>query len=147
MLFVKISALSGKSLKVDEIMGAMESDLYDDDKKILPKGSSTFLWQTLDCITHTPKSTGKQESLFELDSKKDEFPIFVDLYLTTVFKYDEIAKIMRSITSILSAKTKIDKKNIFIHTHIGSPGHVYILDEVWPRDCVIDNPKPEEDSQ
>ncbi len=136
MPFVKISALLGQSLKVDEIMEAMENDLYENE--IIPKGSSTFLWQTLDCITHTLASTGKQESLFEFDSTKKEFPVFIDLYLNSVFKYDDIAKIMKSLTSVLSDKTKIDPKNIFIHTHIGAPGHVYILDSVWP--CEIKHP-------
>ena len=142
MPFIKISALPDKSLKVDEIMEAMENELYL--SGILTRGSTTFLWQTLDCITHTRMNTGKQESLFQLDPHKDKFPVFIDLYLTTVFKYDDIAKIMKSITHSLSDKINYNPKNIFIHTHVGTPGHVYILDEVWP--CEMDHPKPKDDS-
>ncbi len=132
MPFVKISALPSQTFNVDEIMEAIENDLYDPEKKILPKGSATFLWQRLDCITHTRENTAKQESLFEFDPKKEEFPIFIDLYLTTVFTYDEVAKVMKSIASTLSDKTSIDPKYVFIHAHIGTPGHVFISNDVWP---------------
>lgn len=137
MPFVKISALPSKSHHVDKIMEAMEYDLYQ--KEILPTGSATILWQKLDCITHTPACTGKQESVIEFDSTKNEFPIFVDLYLTTVFNYEVIAKIMKSITATLSSKTKIDPKYVFIHTHMGNPVHVYVyvFDKVWP--CEIEH--------
>ncbi len=139
MPFVKISALPIDSCKYSAVMEAMEDDFAQNAD--LPIGSATFLWQTLDCITHRQKGEIDYRSLKEFDPSEKEIPIFVDLYITSVFDYESIAKIMNSITTILNKKTKIDREFVFIHTHIADPGHVYISGEVWP--CVLTHPGTE----
>lgn len=129
MPFVKISALPNK-FDVGKIMKEMEEKFYD--ATVVPEGKATFLWQTLDCITHNG------DSQYEFDPKKDEFPIFVDLYVDSVFNYREISEMMESITSELNSQTQIDRKWVFIFTHIGNPGHVYVMDKVWP--CKMEHP-------
>lgn len=148
MPFVKISALP---IPLDgfvpsDVMEAMEEDF--DKNAGLPIGSATFLWQTLDCITHRLKGAVNPRSVEEFDPSEKQIPIFVDLYITSVFDYASIAKIMKSITTILHEKTKIDCDCVFIHTHIAEPGTVYISDKVWP--CVLTHPgskTSEEESQ
>lgn len=137
MPFVKISALPGRALDIRKITSAVERNLYDND--ILPKGSATVLWQTLDCITHTLGSTGVQESLREFDPGKKEFPVFIDLYLTSVFGYDEVKNIMASIASSVGDAAGMNPEYVFVHTHVGEPGYVYINNEVWPS-CEITHP-------
>ena len=134
MPFVKISALPAKSFKIEEVIRAVEVRLYKGKGAFLPEGSATVMWQTLNAIAHTRKATHKQECLYEFDAEKKEFPIFVDLYLTSVFSYGEISKIMKSVTSTIAELTEIDPRFVFIHSHIGSPGHVFIGNDVWPCD-------------
>ncbi|BHH82400.1 hypothetical protein [Desulforhopalus sp. 52FAK] len=144
MPFVKISALPAKSYEIEEVIRAVEVRLYEGKGGFLPVGSATVLWQTLNAIAHTPEATGKQEYLYEFDAEKKEFPIFVDLYLTSVFSYGEIAKIMNSVTSTIAELTEIDPRFVFIHSHIGNPGHVFIDNGVWPCDIEHAGIKPEE---
>lgn len=138
MPFVKISALP---IPIDgfvpsDVMEAMEDDF--EKNADLPIGSATFLWQTLDCITHRLKDAVKPRSVKEFDPSEKQIPIFVDLYITSVFDYASIAKIMNSITAILHEKTEVGMDCVFIHTHIAEPGTVYISGEVWP--CVLTHP-------
>ncbi len=139
MPFVKISALPSDDYNCSDVMEAMEDDFAQNAD--LPIGTATFLWQTLDCITHRQKGEVDYRSLREFNPSEKEIPIFVDLYITSVFDYESIAKIMNSITTILNKKTNIQREYVFIHTHIADPGHVFISDAVWP--CVIDHPGTE----
>ncbi len=136
MPFVKISALPSRHFHDSDVMEAMEDDFAENAD--LPIGSATFLWQTLDCMTHRRTGETRYHSLRKFNPAEKEFPIFVDLYVTSVFDYAGITKIMKSITRVLHRKTKIDKKYVFIHTHIADPGHVYISGEVWP--CELNHP-------
>lgn len=140
MPFVKISALPGNDFDCAEVMEAME-DEFAKKKTGLPIGTATFIWQTLDCITHRQKGETDPRSLKKFDPSEKEIPIFVDLYITSVFNYENIANMMDSITTILNEKTRIPREYVFIHTHIGNPGRVYINDEVWP--CLLDHPGSE----
>ncbi len=139
MPFVKISVLPIDDCKPSDVMEAMEDDFALNAG--LPVGSATFLWQTLDCITHRQAGKVEHRSIEKFDPSEEEIPIFVDLYITSVFDYESIAKIMNSITTILNLKTNIARDNVFIHTHIADPGHVYISDKVWP--CVLTHPGKE----
>ena len=136
MPFVKISALPSDDFNCSDVMEVMEQDFADHAK--LDLGSSTFLWQTLDCITHRLKGKPDPRSRRKFDPSESEIPIFVDLYITTVFDYEWISLIMKSITTILHEQTNIPRESVFIHTHVADPGHVYISDKVWP--CVLTHP-------
>lgn len=136
MPFVKISALPGGAFDCDQVMEAMEDDFARNAG--LPLGTATFIWQTLDCMTHRLKGETAPRSLKKFDPSEKEIPIFVDLYITSVFDYESIAKMMNSITTVLNEKTQISREYVFIHTHIGNPGHVYINDGVWP--CLLTHP-------
>ena len=57
MPFVKISVLPIDDCRPSDVMEAMEDDFALNAG--LPVGSATFLWQTLDCITH--RQSGKIE--------------------------------------------------------------------------------------
>nr|WP_321467626.1 hypothetical protein [uncultured Desulfobulbus sp.] len=145
MPFVKISALPSNDFDIEEVTRAVETDLYIEkerktadpskppvNKAVLPLGSTTIIWQTLNCITHTRAATKQQQCLRSFDPTQEEFPLFVDLYLTSKFDYDKISEIMKSITATLHEKTDIPEDYVFIHTHIRNPGHVYIMNKVWP---------------
>jgi len=139
MPFVKISALPGGDFNCAEVMEAMEENFAL--KADLPLGTATFIWQSLDCMTHRQKGETAPRSLKKFDPSAKEIPIFVDLYITSVFDYESIAKMMDSITTVLNKKTCIPREYVFIHTHIGNPGHVYINDGVWP--CLLTHPGSE----
>ncbi len=136
MPFVKISVLPIDDCKPSDVMEAMEKDFADNAG--LDVGTATFLWQTLDCITHRKLETDPPRSIEKFDPSEEQIPIFVDLYITSVFNYDGIAAIMNSITNVLNEQTGIGKDNVFIHTHIAEPGQVFISGKVWP--CVLTHP-------
>lgn len=136
MPFVKISSLPGGQFNRSAVMEAMEDDFAENAG--LPIGTSSFIWQSLDCITHRQAGQIEYRSSREFNPSEKEIPIFVDLYVTSVFNYESISKIMGSITKILQKKTQIPREYIFIHAHIADPGHVYISGGVWP--CELKHP-------
>jgi hypothetical protein len=122
MPFIKISTLPN-NLDKAAIMKAVESDLYSydyDGAELMPRNMATCIWQTSDCIVH------KIESHTQFDPKQEEVPVFVDLYVNTQFSADQVATIMRVVANALSKGTGVDLKWIFIHTHVGEPGYVFI---------------------
>lgn len=135
MPFVKISSLPGMEFSRAKVMEAMEDDFAETAN--LPVGTASFIWQTLDCITHRMSGKKEYRSCSTFDTTEKEIPLFVDLYLTSVFDYDGIAKIMKSIVRVLVAKTGINEKYVFIHTHVAQPGHVFISGNLWPEEPLI----------
>lgn len=132
MPFIKISALPTTEFKDSDVMEAMEDALAADAG--LDIGTTSFLWQTLDCMTHRVMGETAYRSIREFDATQDEFPIFVDLYVTSVFDYSAIRKIMETIAKSLAKETPITEENVFIHVHVAQPGHVYISGKVWPEE-------------
>lgn len=127
MPFIKISTLTN-SLDKAAIMKNIENKLYYHDyqgEKLMPQNMATCLWQTNDCIVH------KQEAHTQFDPKQEEIPVFVDLYVNTQFKSDQVAIIMQIIAEELSNGTGIDIKWVFIQVHIGLPGYVFINGSVF----------------
>lgn len=145
MPFVKISALPSDDFKDSDVMEAMEDAFAL--KAGLDIGTASFLWQTLDCMTHRKKGQTSYRSLRRLDVTEDEMPIFVELYITSVFDYSAIELIMETIADTLVEKTKITKENIFIHTQVAQPGQVYISGKVWPESLTHPNSEPEKSEE
>jgi hypothetical protein len=126
MPFVKISCLETVPDR-HELMCAVEQGLYDiqiDGNPLMPANMATCLWQNLDSIVH--KKSIQQKHQADIS----EIPVFVDLYLNTSFDNESIALIMKSIADNLSASGTIMRDNVFIHTHIGQPGQVFISGSV-----------------
>ncbi|MDR3705704.1 MAG: hypothetical protein P4L28_07360 [Paludibacteraceae bacterium] len=127
MPFIKISTLLN-SLDKAAIMKNIENKLYNCDyqkDKLMPPNMATCIWQTNDCVVH------KLESHTQFDPKQEEIPVFVDLYVNTQFKSDQVAIIMQVIAEELSNDTGIDIKWVFIQVHIGLPGYVFINGNVF----------------
>nr|WP_321357859.1 hypothetical protein [uncultured Draconibacterium sp.] len=127
MPFIKISTLPN-SLNKAEIMKSVENALYTyefEGKELMPENMATCIWQTQDCVVH------KLEAYVEYDPGLVEIPVFVDLYVNTVFSKEKVAVIMEIVGAELSKGTGIDPKYVFIHTHVGNPGYVFINGEVW----------------
>lgn len=91
----------------------------------MPENMATCMWQTQDCVVH------KLDAYQEFDPKSVEIPVFVDLYVNTMFATKKMGKIMEIIASELSKGTGADHQYIFIQVHVGSPGYVFINGEVW----------------
>ncbi len=130
MPFIKISTLPNK-LKKAKIMKNVEKALYSceiEGKKLMPDNMATCMWQTQDCVVHKLKGYKK------FNPKLVEIPVFVDLYANTMFKTEEVAKIMEIVASELSKGTGVDHNYIFIQTHVGKSGYVFINGEVWIDD-------------
>jgi hypothetical protein len=125
MPFIKISTLP-ISLDKAAIMKAVENDLYNyDEGKLMPENMATCIWQTSDCIVH------KKEQHTRFHQTQEEVPVFVDLYVNTQFSADQVATIMKVVANALSKGTGVDLRWIFIHTHIGEPGYVFINGKVF----------------
>ena len=127
MPFIKISTLPNKLDKAG-IMENVEKALYNcefEGEKLMPENMATCIWQTQDCVVH------KLEPHVKFDPKAIEMPVFVDLYVNTVFTKTQVGKIMEIVAGELSVRTGTDHKYIFIHTHIGNPGYIFINGEVW----------------
>lgn len=82
MPFVKISCLPTTEFKDSDVMEAMEDAFAE--KTDLAIGTASFLWQTLDCMAHRKKGETAYHSIRAFDPSLEEFPIFVDLYITSV---------------------------------------------------------------
>lgn len=127
MPFIKISTLPN-SLNKAEIMKSVENALYTcefEGKQLMPENMATCIWQTQDCVVH------KLESYEKFDPKAIEIPVFVDLYVNTIFSESKVGKIMEIIGAELSKGTGINANYVFIHTHVGNPGYIFINGEVW----------------
>jgi hypothetical protein len=126
MPFIKISTLPNHLNKA-EIMKNVENALYNcefEGKKLMPVNMATCIWQTEDCVVH------KLEAHKKFDPKAIEIPVFVDLYVNTIFSKPKVGKIMEIIGEELSKGTGIDARYVFIHTHVGNPGYIFINGEV-----------------
>ena len=127
MPFIKISTLRNVS-ETGKIMKSLEKTLYEYDykgKKLMPKDMATCMWQTTDCMVH------KMDEYYEFNKDQVEIPVFVDLYVNTWFDEGEVGKIMEIIADELSKGTKIDRNYVFIHTHVGNPGYIFISGKIW----------------
>ena len=127
MLFIKISTLRNVP-ETHKIMKDLEKALYEYDdkgKKLLPKNTVNCIWQTTDCMVH------KTEAHYEFDKNTTEIPIFAELYVNTWFHQEKVAKIMEIIAEMLSKGAQTNRNAVFIHTHVGDPGYVFINGKVW----------------
>jgi hypothetical protein len=127
MPFIKISTLPNKLNKA-EIMKNVENALYTtvfEGKELMPKNMATCMWQTQDCVVH------KLDAYEEFNPKSVEIPVFVDLYVNTMFTTKKMAKVLEIIADELSKGTGADHKYIFIQIHLGNLGYVFINGEVW----------------
>jgi hypothetical protein len=127
MPFIKISTLPNKLDKA-AIMKNVEAALYHYEyqgAKLMPENMATCMWLTHDCVVH------KLEPHTQFDASEEEIPVFVDLYVNTQFKSDQVAVIMQVIAEALSKGTRVDIKWIFIQVHVGMPGYVFINGNVF----------------
>ena len=127
MPFIKISTLRNKLNKA-EIMKNIESALYTtecDGEKLVPENMATCMWQTQDCVVH------KLDAYQDFHPKSVEIPVFVDLYVNTMFTTEKMGKIMEVIADKLSKGTGANHQYIFIQIHMGNPGYVFINGNVW----------------
>ena len=127
MPFIKISTLPNTLDKVT-IMRNVENALYTavfEEKQLMPPNMATCMWQTMDCVVH------KLEPYREFDPQAIEVPVFVDLYVNTIFSEAKLKVIMEIIGRELSAGTGIAPNYVFIQTHVGKAGYIFINGEVW----------------
>lgn len=126
MPFIKISTLPNK-LDQAAIMKNVEEALYSavfEGKQLMPRDMATCLWLTMDCVVH------KLEPYTEFDPQAIEVPVFVDLYVNTIFSEAKLKTIMEIIGRELSAGTGIGPNYVFIQTHVGKAGYIFINGEV-----------------
>lgn len=127
MPFIKITTLRNVP-ETAKIMRDLERELYEyelEGQPLMPKNMATCMWQTSDCMVHG------LETHYEFDQFQIEIPVFVDLYVNTIFTDRQLGKIMHIIADKLSEGTGVNRKFVFIHVHLGKPGHVFINGEVW----------------
>jgi hypothetical protein len=135
MPFIKISTLQNVPQR-EELMINLEQALYKielNGVRLIPNNMATCLWQTLDLIVHSKQS----HTVF--NKTEDEVPIFVDLYMNTVFNQDGISLVMETIADELSTG-EINRDNVVIMVHVGQPGYIYIKGHI--DDCRVQK-KPE----
>ena len=71
-------------------------------------------------------------------NKEDvEIPIFVDLYMNTVFNQDGISLVMETIADQLSNIGEINRDNVVIMVHVGKPGYIFISGHI--DDCRVNS--------
>ncbi len=130
MPFIKISTLKNVPEK-EQLMVDIEKALYDiefNGTQLIPDNMATCMWQTLDGVVH-------KKEIHQTFNKDDvEIPIFVDLYINTIFNQDGISIVMETIAETLSSG-EIKKENVVIMVHLGQPGYIYISGKI--DDCRI----------
>lgn len=89
-------------------------------EKLMSENMATCIGLTQDSIAH------KLNAYSEFDSKLVEIPIFIDLYVNTIFSKKKVVRIMEIIGAELSKGTSVDSKYVFIHTHVGNTDYVFI---------------------
>jgi hypothetical protein len=124
--FIKIATLPN-TLDKAKIMQGVEEALYKakyKERELMPRNMATCIWQTHDCVVH------KLKPYTIFDPKLEEIPVFVDLYVNTIFGSGEVALIMETVAKALSDGTGVDLKWIFIQVHVGAMGYVFINGKV-----------------
>ncbi|NOQ25623.1 MAG: hypothetical protein GQ564_09715 [Bacteroidales bacterium] len=135
MPFIKISSLQNVP-KREQIMKNVEQALYAikvNGIKLIPDNMATCMWQTLDIVVHSNDA----HRIF--NKTDDEIPIFVDLYMNTVFNQDGISLVMETIADELSNIGEINRDNVVIMVHVGKPGYIFINGDI--DDCLINKKK------
>jgi hypothetical protein len=131
MPFIKISTLKNVPER-EQIMKNVEQALYNIKVKgtqLIPDNMATCMWQSLDIIVH------KIDAHRIFNKKDKEIPIFVDLYMNTVFNQDGISLVMKTIADELSRIGDINRKNVVIMVHLGQPGYIFINGDI--DDCRV----------
>lgn len=131
MPFIKISTLKNVPER-ERIMKNIEKALYDIKVKgaqLIPDNMATCMWQSLDIVVH------KIDAHRMFNKKDKEIPIFVDLYMNSVFNQDGISFVMETIADGLSSTGEINRKNVVIMVHVGKPGYIFINGAI--DDCRI----------
>jgi hypothetical protein len=113
---VRITSLP-LGLDVKEVMVKLSDDVSRDTG--LDKNMVTYYWQTFDAV-YCPGC----------EDTTGNHLIFVDLYVPGFLTDEQIAGLMTSLAASLEKHTGIDKKGVFIHTHVPKEGHVYISGKV-----------------
>ncbi|NOQ75277.1 MAG: hypothetical protein GQ574_24915 [Crocinitomix sp.] len=136
MPFIKISTLKNVPER-EQIMKNIENALYTitvNGVRLIPDAMATCMWQSLDIVVH-------KNDAHRIFNKKDvEIPIFVDLYMNTVFNQDGISLVMETIADELSNIGEINRDNVVIMVNVGKPGYIFINGKI--DDCrVLDNTK------
>lgn len=133
MPFIKISTLKNVPER-EQIMINIEKGLYAikvNDVQLIPENMATCMWQSMDIIVH------KYDAHRVFNKKDVEMPIFVDLYMNTVFNQDGISLVMETIADGLSSTGEINRNNVVIMVHVGKPGYIFINGDI--DDCRINN--------
>lgn len=127
---VKITSLPlGRDVK--EVMVKLSDDVSRDTG--LDKNMVTYYWQTFDAV-YCPGC---------MDTTGNHL-IFVDLYVPGFLTDEQIAGLMTSLAASLEKHTGVDRKWVFIYTHVPKEGHVYILGKVakWEEIKSLDQEAP-----
>ena len=113
---VKITSLPTK-LDVQAILSKVSEDVSRDTG--LDKNMVTYYWQTFDYI-YCPgcKDAGIEDI------------IFIDLYVPGFMTDEDIGKVMTSLAASLEKNAGINRKSLFIHTHVAEKNRIYMMGEV-----------------
>ena len=114
---VKITSLPTK-LDVKAVLAKVSDDVARDTG--LDKNMVTYYWQTFDYI-YCPgcENAGIDDNI-----------IFIDLYVPGFMTDEEIGKVMTSLANSLERNAGINKKSLFIHTHVAEENRLYMMGEV-----------------
>jgi len=113
---VKITSLPTK-LDVQAVLAKVSEDVSRDTG--LDKNMVTYYWQTFEYI-YCPGCKGAG-----IDNI-----IFIDLYVPGFMTDEEIGKVMTSLAASLEKNAGINRKSIFIHTHVAETKRIYMMGEV-----------------
>ena len=113
---VKITSLPTK-LDVQAVLAKVSEDVSRDTG--LDKNMVTYYWQTFDYI-YCPGCKGAG-----IDNI-----IFIDLYVPGFMTDEEIGKVMTSLAASMEKNAGINRKSLFIHTHVAEKNRVYMMGEV-----------------
>jgi hypothetical protein len=114
---VKITSLPTK-LDVRAVVAKVSEDVSRDTG--LDKNMVTYYWQTFDYV-YCPgcKGAGIEGGI-----------IFIDLYVPGFMTDEEIGKVMTSLAASLEKNAGINRKSLFIHTHVAEKNRIYMMGKV-----------------
>ena len=114
---VKITTLPTK-LDVKAVLAKVSDDVARDTG--LDKNMVTYFWQTFDYI-YCPGCG---------DAGIEGGVTFIDLYVPGFMTDEEIGKVMTSLALSLEKNAGINKKSLFIHTHVAEENRLYMMGEI-----------------
>jgi hypothetical protein len=114
---IKITSLPTK-LDIKAVLTKVSDDVSRDTG--LDKNMVTYYWQTFDCIYGPEASAAGIEGDI----------VFIDIYVPGFMTDEDIGKVMTSLAVSLEKNAGINRKSLFIYTHVCELKRLYMMGKV-----------------